>query len=174
MGVVIGQGHHDEERQRSYRGSNNPNEVNKFNKDSNFRILKKAQHATHILKLVDTMCKSEMDPASIRYRADATPFTDGQTDRWTDKVNQCTPFQLHWNRGITSLTSILWAVCQKMYGNYKSVTGGPMNGAHSYSPSTPPSTTPSSPLTSGPHTAMLAKLGHILLYQSQWCQSYRK
>ena len=34
-------------------------------KISHFYILQKPLHATHFLKLLDKMCKYEMDPASI-------------------------------------------------------------------------------------------------------------
>ena len=33
--------------------------------NSNFGIVQKAYHVTHLLNLFDTMCKYEMDPASI-------------------------------------------------------------------------------------------------------------
>ena len=40
-------------------------EIKKSTKKLNFRIYQKAEHATHFLKLVDEMCKNEMNPASI-------------------------------------------------------------------------------------------------------------
>ena len=46
--------------------------------ESNFLILKRALHATHLLKLLDKMCKYEMDPMSIVEDTDGR--TDGQTD----------------------------------------------------------------------------------------------
>ena len=56
----------------------------------NFCILKWALHATHLLKLLDKMCKYEMDPMSIVEDTERTRFcpqtdrrTDGQTDRRT-------------------------------------------------------------------------------------------
>ena len=70
----------------------------KIAKISNFWILKWALHATHLLKLLDKMCKYEMDPMSILEDTERTRFcpqtdrrtdgrtdrrTDGQTDRWT-------------------------------------------------------------------------------------------
>ena len=62
-------------------------------KNSNFWILKRALQATHLLKLLDKMCKYEMDPMSIVEDTERTRFcpqtdrrTDGQTDGRTDKV----------------------------------------------------------------------------------------
>ena len=59
---------------------------------------KKALHATHRLKLLDKMCKYEMDPASIVEYTERTRFcpqtdrrTDGRTDRRTDKVKPVYP-----------------------------------------------------------------------------------
>ena len=49
---------------------------------SNFRILKQTSHATHLLKLLDKMCKYEMDPMSIVEDTEWTRFcpqTDGRT-----------------------------------------------------------------------------------------------
>ena len=57
--------------------------------DSNFLILKRALHATHLLKLLDKMCKYEMDPMSIVEDTERTwfcPQTDRQIDGQTDKV----------------------------------------------------------------------------------------
>ena len=41
------------------------------------------QHVSHVLKLVDMMCKYEMDPASIVEDTELTRFCP-QTDRRTD------------------------------------------------------------------------------------------
>ena len=49
----------------------------------NFRICHKTQHATHLLKLVDKICKYEMDAVSILDDTLRTRFCP-QTDRWTD------------------------------------------------------------------------------------------
>ena len=49
----------------------------------NFLILKRALHATHLLKLLDKMCKYEMDPMSIVEDTERTRFCP-QTDRRTD------------------------------------------------------------------------------------------
>ena len=61
----------------------------KIAKISNFWILKLALHATHLLKLLDKMCKYEMDPMSIVEDTERTRFcpqTDRRTDGQTDKV----------------------------------------------------------------------------------------
>ena len=50
---------------------------------SNFKIFQETQHATHLLKLVDKMCKYEMDPTSIVEDTERTRFCP-QTDRRTD------------------------------------------------------------------------------------------
>ena len=55
--------------------------------ESNFWILKRALHATHLLKLLDKMCKYKMDPRSIVEDTERTRFcpqTDRRTDRRTD------------------------------------------------------------------------------------------
>ena len=45
-------------------------------------------HATHLLKLLDKMCKYEMDPASIVEDTERTRSTDGRTDgRNTTLIN---------------------------------------------------------------------------------------
>ena len=80
----------------------------KFAEDSNFGILQKALHATHLWKLLDEMYKYEMDPVSIVEDTQGTRFCpqmDGQTDRRTDGTdrlttwNQYTPFQNRWSTG---------------------------------------------------------------------------
>ena len=73
-----------------------------FAKTSNFWILiKKTLHATHLLKLLDKMCKYEMEPASITEDTEQTwfcPQTDRQTEEWTDWQGETSisPLQLHW------------------------------------------------------------------------------
>ena len=52
-------------------------------------MLEQLLHATHPLKLLDKMCKYDMDPMSIvedtgRTESDTILSTDGQMDRWTD------------------------------------------------------------------------------------------
>ena len=75
-----------------------------FAKITNFWILKQTLHATH-LKLLDKMCKYEMDPTSIvedtartRLCPQTDRLTDGQTDGQTRR-NQYTPFQIGWSGG---------------------------------------------------------------------------
>ena len=69
-----------------------------------FQILKQTLHATHVLKLLDKMCKYEMDPTSIVEDTERTRFcpqTDGRMDGQTDKVKPAgiPPFQLRWSWG---------------------------------------------------------------------------
>ena len=88
----------------------------KFAQISNFWILKRALPATHLLKLVDKMCKYEMDPMSIVEDTERARFcpqtdrrTDGQTDRRTDTQTDgqgdtsTPPFQLRWSRGYNDI-----------------------------------------------------------------------
>ena len=56
------------------------------------QIFKHTLHATHLLKLLDKMCKYEIDPANIVEDTEWTRFcpqtnrqTDRQTDRHTDR-----------------------------------------------------------------------------------------
>ena len=68
---------------------------------SNFKFQKskkKYQHTTHLLKLVDKMCKYEIDPASIVEHTERTLFCS-QADRRT-RWNQYTPLQIRWADGI--------------------------------------------------------------------------
>ena len=69
-------------------------------KKTNFWILKRALHATHLLKLLDKMCKYEMDLMSIVEDTEWTRFCP-QTDRRTDGQGDISipPFQLHWRGG---------------------------------------------------------------------------
>ena len=65
-----------------------------FAKISNLAILKQTLHATHILKLLDTICKYEMDPTRIVEDTERTRFcpqTDRRTDKQTDKVKPAYP-----------------------------------------------------------------------------------
>ena len=60
-----------------------------FAKTSNVWILTKSLHVTHLLQLLDKMCKCEMDPASIVEDTDRTwfcPQTDEQTDRQPENI----------------------------------------------------------------------------------------
>ena len=48
----------------------------------------KTKHRTHLLKLVDKMCKYKMDPTSIVEDTEWTQFhlqTDGRIDGWTKR-----------------------------------------------------------------------------------------
>ena len=58
---------------------------------------------THLLKLLDKMCKYELDPTSIVEDTEGTQFCP-QTDRRTDEQGETSipPFQLHWKGGIKS------------------------------------------------------------------------
>ena len=82
----------------------------KFAKISNFFILKWALHATHLLKLLDKMCKYEMDPMSIVEDTERTRFCP-QTDRRTDGQGDTSipPFQLRWSGGYNYLICYIHA-----------------------------------------------------------------
>ena len=56
-----------EDKSQSYK-------FKKFAKISNFWILKQPLHATHLLKLLDKMCKYEMNPMSIVEDTERTRF----------------------------------------------------------------------------------------------------
>ena len=71
----------------------------KFAKNSNFGILQIVWHAKH-QKLLDKMCKYEMDLASIVEDTKWTRFcpqTDGGTDG--QRETSIAPFQLRWSGG---------------------------------------------------------------------------
>ena len=52
-----------------------------FAKTSNFLILNKTLHTTHLLKSLDKMCEYEMDSAILwKYRAHTILYTDGQDE----------------------------------------------------------------------------------------------
>ena len=79
--------------------------LKKYAKISIFLILKWALHATHLLKLLDKMCKYEMDLMSIVEDTERTRFcpqmdrrTDGRTDRRT-RWYQYTPLSTSLKRG---------------------------------------------------------------------------
>ena len=67
----------------------------------NFWISKRALHATHLLKLLDDMCKYEMDPMGIVEDTERTRFCP-QADRRTDGQGDTSipPFQLRWSGAI--------------------------------------------------------------------------
>ena len=75
--------------------------VTNFKKNAkilNFWIFKRALHATHLQKLLDKMCKYEMDPMSIVEDTERTRFYP-QTDRRTAGQGDTSipPFQLRWS-----------------------------------------------------------------------------
>ena len=79
--------------------------VTNLKNSTKFQILKRSLHVTHLLKLLDKMCKYEMDPMSIVEDTERTRFcpqtdrrTDGRTDRRT-RWYQYTPYQLRWSGG---------------------------------------------------------------------------
>ena len=61
-----------------------------FAKITNFWILKQTLHTTHLLKLLDKMCKYEMDLTSIVEDTERTQLCP-QMDRRTDKVKPVYP-----------------------------------------------------------------------------------
>ena len=65
-----------------------------FSKIINFWNLKQTLHVTHFLKMLDKMCKYEMDPTSIVEDTERTRFcpqVDRRVDRRTDKVKLVHP-----------------------------------------------------------------------------------
>ena len=86
-----------------YSAASQSYKFKEFAKNLNFEFWKKKTlHAAHLLKLLDKMCKYEMDLASIVEDTEQTWFRP-QTDRRMDRRtgwNQCTPFQLRWSGGI--------------------------------------------------------------------------
>ena len=75
-----------------------------FAQITNFLILKQTLHATHLLKLLDNMCKYEMDPTSIVKDTERTRFCP-QTDRRPDEVKPVfLPFNFVEAKGIIMLS----------------------------------------------------------------------
>ena len=76
-----------------------------------FQFWKKTLHATQFLKLLDKMCKFEMDTANIVEDTEQTRFCP-QTDRRKDKVNPVYSFQLRWEGGIIIVNTeiSLWGI----------------------------------------------------------------
>ena len=68
-------------------------------------ILRQTLHATHLLKLLDKMCKYEMDLTSIVEDTEQTLFCP-QTDRQMKGQGETSipPFQFHWSGGYYNLT----------------------------------------------------------------------
>ena len=79
-------------------GGNWPKTTSQKKTKSNFWIWKRALHATHLLKLLDKMCKYEMDPMSIVEDTERTWFCP-QTDRRT-RWYQYTPLSTSLKRGV--------------------------------------------------------------------------
>ena len=81
-----------------------------------FLILKQTLHAVHLLKLLDKMCKYEMDPTSIVEDTEQTRFcpqTDRRLDRGMDKVKPVyPPFNLRgWKGGYNDTNDYLpWII----------------------------------------------------------------
>ena len=68
----------------------------------NFKILKQTLHTTHLLKLLDKMCKYKMDPTNIVQDTERTRFCpriDGQGE------TSIPPFQLRWSGGYNEIHS---------------------------------------------------------------------
>ena len=72
--------------------------VTNFKNLPKFQIFKQTLHATHLLKLLDKMCKYEMDPMSIVKDTEQTRFCP-QTDRQT-RWNQYTPLSTSLKRRV--------------------------------------------------------------------------
>ena len=77
--------------------------VTYFKNLQTFRILKHTLHTTHLLTLLEKMCKYEMYPMSIVEDKERTRFCP-QTDRRTDEQGETSilPFQLRWSEGYTN------------------------------------------------------------------------
>ena len=78
-------------------------------------------HVTHLLNLLDMMCKYEMDLARIVgvdmiLSTDVHRWTDGRMDRCT-KWNQYTPLQLRWGGYNYDLLPITPIRSQSKYKN---------------------------------------------------------
>ena len=63
-------------------------------KISTFWILEQTLHKTHLLKLLDKMCKYKMDPTSIVEDTERTRFCP-QTDRRTDGQGETSKQEIH-------------------------------------------------------------------------------
>ena len=90
-----------------------------FAKISIFLILKQTLHVTHLLKLLDKMCKYEMDPTSIVEDTERKRFCL-QTDRRTDGRSETSipPFQPCWSGGYNNLVCSLPEVGATNSGPY--------------------------------------------------------
>ena len=68
----------------------------KIAKTFNFQILQENLHVTHLLKLLDKMCKYEMDPTrtvGVTERTRDAGWTDGQTDGRTDRRTDVSQYE---------------------------------------------------------------------------------
>ena len=97
-------------------GQSKSYQFKEFAKSSNFLIMKTTSHATHLLKLLDKMCKYKMDLVSIEDTEQTRfcPQTDRQTDRWTQGETSIPPFQLHWSRGYNDALQLWWFRTKEM------------------------------------------------------------
>ena len=92
----------------SYWIPSQSNKFKEFDKITNFWILKQTLHTVHLLKLLEKMCKYEMDPTSIVEDTKRTRFCP-QTDRRTDKVKPVyPPFNFVEAGGIISISGLYW------------------------------------------------------------------
>ena len=102
---------------------------------TNLKNLPKFQlfHATHLLKLLDKICKYKMDPMSIVEDTERTRFcpqTDGRTDRQGE--TSIAPFQPRWSGGYNKLRCHdMWRHCNEIAGILlillKFIPKGPIN-----------------------------------------------
>ena len=93
----------DERNQQSHYMDTRQSErwnFKEITKISNFRICHKTQHATHLLKLVDKICKYEMDSAHRR--------TDGQTDKVKPVYPASTSLGVGWGGGGGIIKEPVW------------------------------------------------------------------
>ena len=92
-----------------------------------FQILKRALHATHLLKLLDKMCKYEMDLMSIVVGTERTRFCP-QTDRRTDRRTRWYQCHNHYTPPLsTSLKCACVCVCVCVCGGGGGGGGGGYN-----------------------------------------------
>ena len=99
---------------------------------SKLQILKQTLHATNLLKLLNKMCKYELDLTSIVEDTERTWFcpqtdrrkdgqTDRQTDRQTDKVKPVyPPFNFVEAGGIIKVNANIWKKKPCRFRNYPS------------------------------------------------------
>ena len=87
----------------------------------NLWIFKQMLHATHLLKLLNKMCKYEMDPMSLlkiqSWHDSVHRWTDGQTD----KVKPVYTFQHFWSKVRGGGIKIFCNMYRKTFKMYKMV-----------------------------------------------------